>query len=165
MNLKSLALAAGAAALTITPTAAFALSAGVLQQNGTNLRVLVSHRGAPVEARMVAVDEEFNELEGVKSFPEKVLVTTDPRRVVMSVPTNTWAICAVADVTYDDIPGQVGHSFIVESCARVNPHKLQNEPQLRLNGTRTPGGHGLRRSLQGTDVQIIQQGEEGRTSS
>ena len=164
MNLKSLATAAGVAALTLTPSSAFALSAGVLQQSGANLRVMVSHGGAPTEVRMIAVDEDYNALEDTRAFPAVLMATSEPRRVTMSVPTNTWAICAQTTNAY--VPeGELGIGFIVESCARVNPHKLQRDASLNFGARRTRGGVGLQRSLQNPDVQIIQEGEEGRTSS
>ena len=165
MNLKSIALAAGAAVLALSPSAAFALSAGVLEQHGTNLRVLVSHGGAPIEARIVAVDENYNELKEARAFPDQLLITGDPKRVSMAVPMNTYAICAVADITYNDPNTQVATGMIIESCARVNPHKLQQGAQLNFGGRKTPGGQRLRNGLQNTEVQLIQQGEEGRTSS
>ena len=147
MSLKSIALAASVAALTLTPTSAFALSAGIVRQAGTNVRVIVSHNGAPIQADMVAVDKEYNRL-SARVMPATVRVgTNNSRRVNMRVPENTYAICAVSEPLL--APGEVGGAFRIETCARVNPDKIKKGNRLNFGTQRTSGSLGLRQALQG----------------
>ena len=147
MSFKSIALAASAAALTLMPTSAFALSAGITRQAGTNVRILVSHNGSPISADMVAVDKDYNQL-SARAMPATLRVGNGRMRTVnMRVPANTYAVCAVSEPLVSG--GDFGSAFRIETCAAVNPDKLQRGKTLSFGSgaTSTPGSIGLRNSL------------------
>ena len=98
----------------------FAIAAGVVHQSGTNIRVQVSHDGAPVEVIMTAVDKDYNVLQGTQVFPRRVVASRTSRKVNMRVPVGTWAVCArtAEPIAY---AGTAGAGVHFESCAQIGP--------------------------------------------
>ena len=140
------ALTAGAYA-----PSANALSAGVFQQSGNNIRVLVSHRGEPTQVELFAVDAEYNRVDA-RVFPATFAVTDKARRVSVKAPTNTYAVC-VRTLTPVYLESQVGVGFDLESCARVNTDMLQRTNVLNFGSTRQ--GQRIRHGLQNPSIQQI----------
>lgn len=128
----------------------FALSAGIVHQAGTNVRVSLSHNGAPLEVRMVAVDRQYNDVEGTQSFPEVARATRKPRKVSVRVPSGAWAICArtVKPVGFN---GQIGSGVHFESCAELDPDQLQGR---RFGFGSFGSSNGLRNALQDVKIEI-----------
>ena len=92
------ALTAGAYA-----PSANALSAGVFQQSGNNIRVLVSHRGEPTQVELFAVDAEYNRVDA-RVFPATFTVTDKARRVSVKAPKKH--ICCMCEDTDSCISGE-----------------------------------------------------------
>ena len=107
---------------------------------------------------MIAVDEDYNTLEGVRTFPGTFLATQKPRKVTMRVPQGTWAVCA-RTVNPVQVNGDLGAGVNFETCARVNPQKLAQGNNLSFRPTQTGGR--LRGALVNPDLTVIQEGQEG----
>ena len=132
----------------------FAVAAGVIHQAGNNVRVQVSHDGAPVEVIMTAVDENYNVLKGTQVFPGKVIASRTSKKVNMRVPVGTWAICArtAKPIAY---AGTAGAGVHFESCAVIGP----TDSKQGVNFGRTRLGGSLRDALAGPEVKVIQEGK------
>lgn len=140
------ALASG----TYAPSA-HALAAGVFQQNGNNIRVLVSHRGQPTQVELYAVDKDYNRLEA-RAFPATFTVTDRARRVSIKAPKTTYAVC-VKTLNPVYLQSQVGVGFDLESCARVNTDMLKERTTLNFGSTNQ--GQRIRYGLQNPTIQQI----------
>lgn len=116
----------------------FAVAAGVVHQVDTNVRVQVSHNGAPVEVIMTAVDKDYNVLKGTQVFPGRVIASRTIRKVNMRVPVGTWAVCArtAEPIMYS---GKMGAGVHFESCAEIGPTEVKggglNFGQTNLGGS------------------------------
>lgn len=128
-----------------------ALSAGVFQQSGNNIRVLVSHTGEPTQVELYAVDSDFNRVDA-RVFPATFTVSDRARRVTVKAPKNTHAVC-VKTLTPVYLESQVGVGFDLESCARVNTDMLQRTNVLNFGSTNQ--GQRIRHGLQNPSIQQI----------
>lgn len=132
MKILPVVAAAGVVTLSLSPSPVHALSAGILQQSSNRVSLLVGNRGTPTEVKIVAIDREYNELDGVITFPETFLAGTQPRRVTARIPDGTWAVCA-KEVNPLDLPGA---SLTRKTCSMIDSTKLGNKG-LNFSPSRT----------------------------
>lgn len=135
--MKLLPVIAAAGVMAFTSSApVMALSTGILQQSSNRVTLLVGERGNPVEVKIVAIDRQYNELDGVRTFPATFLAGPIARSVSASVPNETWAVCAkVVDPLQIN---QTGSGVIYKTCALVDRTRFRNNPnQLDFGSTRT----------------------------
>jgi len=73
---------------------AMALRAVREYDSGTTARFSVSHKGAPVKVRIVAIRKDGSEIEEAKAFPAKLTTNRKDRSVVVKFTPDTYAVCA-----------------------------------------------------------------------